>query len=107
MIIADLEKRLRELTARVFELSEEIAHEKNKNVKNDPRVVTLITPLGMFAGTAIDTLELKETPRVVYVGDRRLGGVDYSSVRMTLPEPFDYDPLQWDHVGSNTFVWSD
>lgn len=105
MIIEDLESRLRYVTARVTEIADDIAHEKNKNIKNKPRAITLIIPLGMFAGTAIDALELKETPRVVYVGDKRLGGVDYSSVRMTLTEPFDYDATEWEHVGSNTFIW--
>lgn len=75
--------------------------------RSNPQEFKLVIPLGMFAGTAIDTLNLKSPPNVAYVGECRMGGVDYSSVRILVREPFDIDIAQWELVGDNTLVWSE
>ena len=75
--------------------------------KCNPRQFKLLVPLGMFAGTAIDALNLSTRPRVVYVGEGRMGGVDYTAVRLTVAEPFEIDTTLWTHVGCNTLVWSE
>ncbi|NYR11284.1 hypothetical protein HC000_02060 [Pseudoalteromonas sp. MIP2626] len=73
----------------------------------NPRQFKLLIPLGMFAGTAIDALNLSTRPRLVYVGESRMGGIDYTAVRLTIAKPFEIDTTLWTHVGCNTLVWSE
>ena len=103
----DLAGKLKALTTQLVEVAEDLMYEANTEIKSEPRQITLIIPLGMFAGTAIDTIGLKTTPKIVYVGEKRMGGITYTSVRLTVTEALEYDEEQWTHVGSNTFVWKD
>lgn len=103
----DLADKLRLSAARLVEVAEDLMLEANTNIKSNPRTIKLVIPLGMFEGNAIDTLTLGDTPLVISTGEKRMGGVDYRTVHMTIAHPFEYDPEEWEHVGSNTFIWRD
>lgn len=103
----DLADKLRSSAARLVEVAEDLMLEANTNIKSNPRSIRLIIPLGMFEGTAIDTLTLGGAPLVISTGEKRMGGVDYRAISITIAHPFEYDPEQWEHVGSNTFIWRD
>lgn len=103
----DLIRSLKATAEELLHTAKSLEHMAVINLKSDPQQFKLVIPLGMFAGVAIDTLELKTAPRVVYVGECRMGGVDYSSVRLTIAEPFSIDESRWALVGDNTLVWSE
>lgn len=103
----DLADKLKSCATRLVEVAEDLMLEANINIKSDPRTIKLLIPFGMFEGEAIDTLNIGGAPLVATTGEKRMGGIDYRMVNLTIAHPLEYDPEQWEHVGSNTFVWRD
>lgn len=98
---------LRNTAVELMNTADELEDKYTVTPRSNPQEFTLVIPLGMFAGTAIDTLNLIKEPNVAHIGECRMGGVDYSSVRILVREPFDIDIAQWELVGDNTLVWSE
>lgn len=107
MIKNALVESLRNSAKETLNMARSIESEATVTLRSNPKEYKLIIPLGMFAGIAIDALGLTKAPNVVYVGECRMGGVDYNTVRIHVREPFIVDPTQWTAVGETTLVWSE